>query len=128
MIGLILLLVYSALQGLTDSVLWSRKGHEAYEHNEHIGLWGGRLIVFILAVLKVNPVIAIGALLLFPFIHSGCYYEGRKIISEGQTYPDGWKSEPSEDSSAKINFSFKQRTYMALAGILVITLYLFFKT
>lgn len=124
MIALLLIWIYSALEGITDGVLWSRKGHEAFKGNEHIVLFGSRVVVFVLAFLKISWVLLLLCALMFPFIHAGFYYETRKKISNGETYPDGWKSEPSEDSSARLNFSFKQRTWLFAGAFSVTIIYL----
>lgn len=116
MVGAFLFCVYAFLQGIADAVLWSRKGHEAFEGNEHVVLFVGRLVVLMLAVVGMDVVTAFLVGCMFPFIHSGAYYSSRNDIDH-RVYPDGWKSEPSEDSSAEINFTFKQRLWLFIAAI-----------
>jgi hypothetical protein len=126
MILLILLVFIWFLEGVADGILWSRKGPDAFEGNEHTLLWIKRLLITFIAFFPVHFLLVLASVFLFPLIHNGAYFETRKDISGGTTYPDGWKSEPSPFSTAKINFSFKQRVLGAVIGIVIIVLYIIF--
>jgi hypothetical protein len=102
--------------------MWSQEGKDAFEGNEHTILWTKRALIIIVAFFGVGFWILLASILLFPLIHNGAYYEGRKDISGGTTYPDGWRSEPSPFSSAKINFSFKQRVLLAAVAVIPLLL------
>jgi hypothetical protein len=128
MLGLFLLLLYAVSEGITDGILWSRKGHEALKQNEHVVLFAGRVIVFMVALTGVHWILLMLAACMFPFLHAGTYYETRKKIdTTGKTYPEGWRSEPSEDSSAKFNFTFKMRLWLFLGGLGVTVIYYIIK-
>jgi hypothetical protein len=121
-IAILAFLLFFVTIGVTDGVLWSRVGADAFEGNEHIILNLTRLSVVILALIPVSILTTISMGLLFPLVHNGSYYETRKHISKGIVYPDGWKSEPSPTSTAEINLTLKQRVGMAAVGfILLIT-------
>jgi hypothetical protein len=48
------------------------------------------------------------------------YYQRNKLSPE--IYKDGWKSEPSSTSIAKMNLSWKQRKYSFCVGLLFLAL------
>jgi hypothetical protein len=80
-----------------------------------------RLLVYIRASVFVaascmNPLLALGHLLVFPFIHNGAMYSHRNDIDD-DVYTDRWQSEPSATSSAEINFSYNARYVMFALGI-----------
>lgn len=131
-IGLISICGYSASFGLVDSVLWSRKGAQSYPYNEHIFFVANRIFVFNImicfAILDFSTVYiilgtSVGGAFMFPFFHNGFYYLGRKKIGNYNgyynVYRKGFWSEPSDSSSATINFSLVERVMLGIIGLLL---------
>jgi hypothetical protein len=117
-VGIIVICLYWVSVGFVDAILWSTKGANATKYNEHIVLLFGRVLFLLAACMTFNWWTILAGILLFPFFHNGAYYAGRKKIDN--SYPNGWWSQPSTGSTAKINYSLKSRVLLAVAGLAVI--------
>lgn len=124
---LLTVLSISALSGLNDAVLYSRRGADAFPWNEHKIFVAKRaaliLLVALTCLLTLNGTIlplAVNMIIIYPlsypFVHNSIYYEARNRIDK--SYPAGWKSD-STTSTAQINFNLSQRTGMALLSLLI---------
>lgn len=120
---LLLFLVYFIADGKRDAIMWSKKGADAFPTNEHTVLGAMRIVLFTLVLLKVSIFTWLTALLLFPLIHNGSYYYYREQIEPG-VYPKKFWAEPSETSTAVVNFSLPYRVAFALMGGFVFLTYL----
>lgn len=126
---LLLLLAYTAISGVKDGLLWSKKGADAFAWNEHIVLVAERISVGLLPlsymIIKNYTYIDYAALLatwllLFSFIHNGFYYETRRRIDQ----PDyDWFSD-SSTSTAWFETDIITRTLCFIIGILAFSYYL----
>lgn len=67
---------------------------------------------------------AIGCMLMFSFLHDGSYYQTRNML-EPRIYQDGWSSEPSGSSTARWDFDYATRCYLAAAGIIILATVIF---
>lgn len=122
----ILFIVFFFVDGVRDSIKWSKKGAEAFTWNEHIILVIQRLIPLLMIFVSLHfntDYISLGLFflsvgLIFPYIHNGTYYYFRDKIDK--TYPKGFFSEPSKTSTAKINFSYNTRLVMFIVGMTLI--------
>lgn len=119
-------LLWSSL-GVTQGILWSKTGNDAFKWNEHL-VFATTMFLILLLVQRASvlpsyfvwPTLCIMASW-YPFFYNGSYYLTRKLIDKtGRTYPKGWISEPSKDSTACINLSWVQRLIMFLAGLLAL--------
>lgn len=121
--------VYFSASGYKDAVLWSKTGTDAFSWNEHIIFGTERAAILAIGIIScIAPIDFIFASLwiwsAFPFFHNGFYYLGRNKINN-KVYPNGFWSEPSKSSSAKINFSKIVRIALFIFSFLVIIPYLF---
>ena len=60
-------------------------------------------------------IFALIAVFTFPFIHDGCYYQTRKILSSGKIYPKGFMDQ-SINTTAKLSFNFTTRLILFIFG------------
>lgn len=118
-IGVWLTLIFFFCTGVIDAVLWSKTGAAAFKFNEHTLLVFVRGCFLLISIIPVNWVLVLCTWLMFPAIHNGAYYMARNAIDG--SYPKKWKAEPSDSSTATINFSFKLRTALAFIGFLLIS-------
>jgi len=66
-------------------------------------------------VLIIEQVLFLSAfILVFPFFHDGAYYTERNNLNP-EVYPLRWRD--FNDSTAKFDFTFLQRTIMAIIGL-----------
>lgn len=108
-------LIFFHVTGIIEAILWSRKGTIAFNYNEHNWLFLQRICLAILIFFPLH-IILLGCLfLMFPAVHNGAYYLGRKEIDGSYK---GWNAEPSKLSTANINFSWKQRAILGTVGLL----------
>jgi hypothetical protein len=125
------LLSYACISGWKDAILWSRKGSDSYDWNEHYIFVAERgcigSIVLTIPFLKdftfVDSCVIIGVFCLcFPFLHNGFYYTTRRYI-DFDYYT--WFSE-SKTSSAKFNFGYVFRTVLFWVGVILFLIYSIF--
>jgi hypothetical protein len=128
---LLQLLSYACISGWKDAILWSRKGSDAYDWNEHYIFIAERAIigsiVFVLPFLSNMLLLDSGVVLAtfcmcFSFLHNGFYYTTRRYI-DVDYYT--WFSE-SKTSSAKFNFGYVFRTICFVVGVVGFISYLLF--
>jgi hypothetical protein len=122
-------LLFAAVNGLTDALYYSRKGAHALPWNEHIILVVSRAI-FILGMLAgiLTPstnmfwvfVQFASFILAFSFVHNGAYYLFRDKI-DGTNF--GFKHK-SPTSTAKLDFTYKQRTMQLIMGLILLIGYM----
>jgi len=119
---------YACISGWKDAILWSRKGSDAYDWNEHYIFIAERAcvgsIVFTIPLLKdftfVDSGVIIGAFLLcFSFLHNGFYYWQRNKIDVNKYH---WFSN-SKTSSAWYNANSTLRTIFFILGAIVFVVY-----
>lgn len=127
---------YFVLSGIKDAMLWSKKGAEAFTWNEHIVFVLERATIVLLSIVSVLAVeltanflvkyilVLVASLLAFAFWHNGTLYEARNRID--WAYPNGFWSNPSHSSTAKLNFTLTTRLLMWLVSV-VIMVVLFLK-
>jgi hypothetical protein len=77
-----------------------------------------RLMVLLSLAMSCGATISVSAALIFPFLHDGMYYNGRHSWNN-DVYKQGWKSEPSDTSTALMDISYRTRTIMFLAGLVL---------
>ena len=123
---------YACISGVKDGILWSKKGANAFEWNEHIVFISERAcigsIVLLLPLLSKPSFLDVSAVLLsfcmcFPFLHNGSYYTTRRYIDVDYYH---WFSE-SKSSSARFNFGYILRTASFFCGIIGFACYLLFR-
>jgi len=126
------LLSYACISGWKDAILWSRKGADAYDWNEHYIFNAERAcvgsIVLLLPLLTKPSLLDVSAVLVtfclcFSFLHNGCYYTTRRYIDVDYYH---WFSE-SKSSSARFNFGYFLRTASFFCGIIGFACYLLFR-
>lgn len=126
------LLSYACISGWKDAILWSRKGSDAYDWNEHYIFIAERAcvgsIVLLLPLLTKPSLLDVSAVLVtfclcFSFLHNGCYYTTRRYIDVDYYH---WFSE-SKSSSARFNFGYILRTASFFCGIIGFACYLLFR-
>lgn len=122
---------YACISGVKDGILWSKKGANAFEWNEHIVFMAERACIgSIMLVLPFTPkfslldsgVVLASFCLCFSFLHNGCYYTTRRYIDVDYY---NWFSE-SKSSSAKFNFGIVLRLVTFFVGLAVISIYSIF--
>ena len=123
-------LLWSSL-GVTQGILWSKTGNDAFKWNEHL-VFATTMFLILLLVQRASvlPSYFVWSTLCimaswYPFFYNGSYYLTRKLIDKtGRTYPHGWVSEPSKDSTADINLSWNIRLIGFVIGLITLILYL----
>jgi len=122
---------YACISGVKDGILWSKKGANAFEWNEHIVFISERAcigsIVFVLPFINKLSLLDSCAVLAsyclcFSFLHNGCYYTTRRYIDVDYY---NWFSE-SKSSSARFNFGIVLRLVTFFVGLAVISIYSIF--
>jgi len=122
---------YACISGVKDGILWSKKGANAFEWNEHIVFISERAcigsMVLVLPFINKFSLLDSGAVLAsfclcFSFLHNGCYYTTRRYIDVDYY---NWFSE-SKSSSAKFNFGIVLRLVTFFVGLAVISIYSIF--
>jgi len=133
MIALIILelqlLSYACISGWKDAILWSRKGSDAYDWNEHYIFDAERCCIasMVFTIIFLDGftfkdacwvIVTMGAC--FSFLHNGFYYWQRNKIDVNEYH---WFSN-SKTSSAWYNANSTLRTIAFVVGVLVFGLYL----
>lgn len=127
-----LLLYYSAISGIKDGILWSRKGSEAFKWNEHIIFMIERITIGLLPLAYIiierftwvdYKVMLISWILMFSFIHNGFYYETRKRIDVKNYH---WFYD-SRTSTAWFEVDIITRLLAFIVGLLSFSAYLILK-
>lgn len=122
----ILLFILSATwaitSGLTEAILYSGKGADAFKWNEHIvfSIQRACFVLMLIICYVIHPLMSLtdfellllSCMLSWNLFHDGAYYEGRHLI-DCPYYR--WYSD-STTSSAKINFTFWERLTLAILG------------
>ena len=125
------LLSYACISGVKDGILWSKKGANAFEWNEHIVFISeraciGSMVLVLPFINKLSLLDSCAVLasfcLCFSFLHNGCYYTTRRYIDVDYY---NWFSE-SKSSSAKFNFGIVLRLVTFFVGLAVISIYSIF--
>lgn len=131
LITFLLLCAYACISGVKDGILWSKKGADAFEWNEHIVFIAERACIgsivlvlpFITNISLLDSVVVLASFCLcFSFLHNGCYYTTRRYIDVDYY---NWFSE-SKSSSAKFNFGIVLRLVTFFVGLAVISIYSIF--
>ena len=126
----VLSLAYAALEGAKEAILYSRKGADAFDFNEHI-VYVQQRALFVIApfcaldlTLRDLGVWFMFFALCFSFIHNGAYYRIRKAIDG--TYEKGWWDD-SKTSTARIEIKLWERILMFALGVTVFFIYIYFR-
>lgn len=123
------LLSYACISGWKDAILWSRKGSDAYDWNEHYIFIAERACIgsivltipFFQNFTFVDCMWIIGVFILcFSFLHNGFYYWQRNKIDVNEYH---WFSN-SKTSKAWYNANSTLRTIAFVVGVLAFGLYL----
>lgn len=131
LITFLLLCAYACISGVKDGILWSKKGADAFEWNEHIVFISeraciGSMVLVLPFINKLSLLDSCAVLasfcLCFSFLHNGCYYTTRRYIDVDYY---NWFSE-SKSSSAKFNFGIVLRLVTFFVGLAVISIYSIF--
>lgn len=130
MILLFFLILFWIALGITQGILWSKKGAEAFRWNEHIVFVSTVVVALVCMFIsyqmsdgRLLVLSILSAMFMYPFFYNGSYYESRKRIAQLDNrviYPQGWRSDPSVSSTALINFRFKQRLALLYIGVIII--------
>lgn len=123
---------YACISGVKDGILWSKKGADAFEWNEHIVFIAERACIgsivlvlpFITNISLLDSVVVLASFCLcFSFLHNGCYYTTRRYIDVDYY---NWFSE-SKSSSARFNLGIVFRLVTFSVGILAFSIYNYIK-
>jgi hypothetical protein len=116
-----LLMLYAAISGVKDGILYSHQTNSPLGFNEH-KIWVMERIVvsmifigmafFDLSIFQIIQV-CLSNLLCFSFVHNGYYYDTRSRIDVKEYH---WFSQ-SESTTAKKSFNGLERSVLFLAGI-----------
>lgn len=121
----ILSVLYSIQEGVREGMYWhykSKSGNETM--NEHPIFFAQRTVFFISIAMIIFSNLSLltsffhlsSLVLVFPYFHGGYMYAIRNGRND-KIYKKGFKSDPSETSTAKINFKYKTRLYMFIIAI-----------
>jgi hypothetical protein len=119
---------YACISGWKDAILWSRKGSDAYDWNEHYIFIAERVcigsMVFTIPLIKyfkfVDSSVIIGVFIAcFSFLHNGFYYWQRNKIDVNEYH---WFSN-SKTSSAWYNANSTLRTILFILGVVAFVVY-----
>lgn len=144
--------VFAVLCGWLEAILYNKRAAESFSYNEHVGMTFQRIAAALMPVASVILYHLTGqfwvllelipAALLFPASHDEAYNFTRLWLTQRATMADdyekadsiSWKlavrqykyGYQSPTTTARNDFSGKQRTWLAAAGILfLVTLYFF---
>ena len=129
-LGFLLTVAFALCVAYFEATAWSRLGADAFSWNEHLLIVGYIACFFLQAILGhysqgiplwLFLIYLKGNALLFSALKPSFYYQARHVINP-ENYPKGWKSDPSDapgKKTSKINFSFKTRKKLAIAGLSV---------
>ena len=126
---ILLTIVFAILNGFVHAFIWSKKGAESLDSNEHMVTTAHMYYPFVMAIyvyLFNGHLIEIllNALLLASLHPSFYYYAMNKVIPG--SYPKELLSEPSLYSTAKINLQlWKRITLFVISLIMLILWYVF---
>jgi hypothetical protein len=110
--------VFCIFEGRFEAILWhfwSARPLAAFNPHRTNLIIFRRASVLILASLA-HPLLAIPHILVFSFIHNGAMYSHRNNINP-RAYPLRWQSEPSNDSTAKLNLTYNSRVALFVIGL-----------
>lgn len=108
--------------GIKEAVLWSRKGVNAFEWNEHAIFNVERILLFICLFLAVGTsyyllaVLAIASLFTYSFVHNLYYYYFRSVI-------DGKPFDPfytSTTSTSRFTLNITVRSILFVIGLIIL--------
>jgi hypothetical protein len=125
-----LIIAGAILRGITDAILYSRKGADAFPWNEHIVLTIDTIVIcvgFAAGTLLEFNWVFLGFLAAafwpsFSFFHNGVYNVTKNaIFKTGMSFFEAW-TDTSKTSTAKHKFDFKSRLYLLLFGLLILTI------
>lgn len=117
----------ACFRGFFEALLWYsntaannilKKDYHPHILTERGGLFFSFIIPFSFSNIAHLPLVLYAFHLFFcyPFFHNGMKYYTRNKLSP-LVYPQGWKSEPSQTSIAKMNLSWAQRQYSFIVGL-----------
>jgi len=123
-IAVICWVVYSLLDGVTDAVFYYNHPVRAHRTpNEHTFYWWRRIVVAC-GLFAFNPILIAFSALVFPFLHDGSQYFTANRLTKGAVYKNGFFSEPSENSTARKDFTLVERCLTFFVGIIVLVLWM----
>jgi len=123
------------LMGENDALIWARQGADSYDKgirkNEHVMLVAMRAAILLFGFVAggvgaftgtpiLMAIVLLPLVFTYSFIHNGSYYMARNRIANEDgaalPYPAGFKANPSNTSTAKINLSWTARWRIASIG------------
>jgi len=122
--AIIIWVIFSLLDGVTDAVTYFNHPVRAHtKPNEHTFFFIRRVVVAC-GLFAFNPVLIAFAGLIFPWLHDGAQYFTTNRLTGGVVYPRGFFSEPSENSTARHDFSLTERCLALAMGIIILVLWM----
>lgn len=121
-----LFILYSIFSGITEGILYSRRGSDAFGLNEHIVYVSSRIVLALVFLLPDNGdilekgVIIVFWLLAHSFFHDGAYFETRRRIDV--SWYRFW-TDRSKTSTAHFEIGFIERSVMCVVGIVGVVIY-----
>ena len=121
----LLLNTYAALSGLKDTGYFSGKAGAAFKFDPHRLFSAERATVFLISLVSTrveflaSGFVLASWLLTFSMAHNTAYYYGRHLIDPTQPADLTYSS---STSTAKLEFNFKQRLGLAIAGVVLLIL------
>ena len=123
----ILSAIWALISGITEGILYSRKGSDAFKWNIHrvysiqrvtIGLM--LIVCYFCGDFRLNTFIYLigSCILAWNLFHDGAYYETRRRIDTPEYH---WYSD-TPTTTAILNFSFTLRFSLAVAGLMLLLL------
>ena len=83
-----------------------------------------RSAVWVMVALFAGIPTAVACVLMFPLLHNGAYYSRRNDLA-GSLYARRWSEEPSATSTARWNFSYSERCWYVVIGIIILVVVIF---
>lgn len=116
--------LYSCLEGFREGLYFHYKTGGnliPVKLNEHIEFAVQRGIVLFIIGYSSNWIYAIGLALIFPFFHDGIYYLTRNKLNN-TIYLKGFLDNPSNISTAVMDFNLITRSLMFIIGLVIIVI------
>jgi hypothetical protein len=118
------------IDGLTEGFLWTLNAPNPiprkWNHGIHKAFLAQRFVWWLCSCAiiffasndwLITGLYGLSIGLVFPFFHLGVMYETRNMLDG--SYKDGFFSDPSDTSEAKINISYRIRLIWALTSMLI---------
>jgi hypothetical protein len=117
MFVLLLLLAQAIVAGVVQAFLYSKKGADSIKGDEHNWFIADRVLIWSVALLPSAGWYIFAIPFFYPLFYNGAYYYMRNKIDG--SYSKGWKSDPSNSSTADLNLSFERRVQLGIVGLII---------